>query len=60
MCNLTENLLGDFFEEIGTAIGRQEYFSFPKRQNMNQNWAIFMTSIVRVIWVVGDGIVVLV
>jgi hypothetical protein len=52
MCNLTENLLGDFFEEIGTAIGRQEYFSFPKRRNMNQNWAIFWTStlIKKYIW----------
>jgi hypothetical protein len=51
-CNITENLLNDLFDDIGTVISRQEFFSFPQRQNMSQNLVLFWISILtrKFIW----------
>jgi hypothetical protein len=51
-CGIVEELLSDFFEEIGTVISRQEYFAIPVRENLNDNLSIFWVSILikKYIW----------
>jgi hypothetical protein len=51
-CSTVENLLYDFFEEIGTVITRTEYFSLPARENKTQNMVILWLSLVikKYIW----------
>jgi hypothetical protein len=51
-CNITENLLIDFFALMGTTFLREEFFSIPTRQLKEDNLVIILTSILvkKFIW----------
>jgi hypothetical protein len=51
-CNITENLLIDFFALIGTTFSREEFFSIPTRQLEEDNLVIILTSILvkKFVW----------
>jgi hypothetical protein len=51
-CRTVEDLLSDFFDEIGTVISRQEYFAIPVRENFNDNLTLFWVSVLikKYIW----------
>jgi hypothetical protein len=51
-CNITESLLSDFFNILGTVLTRQEFFCIPTRRNRDQNYTIFWATILfrKYIW----------